>query len=780
MANQQNAHAMGLQEGYSQEQWGPWKSHGLLLQQAISELSWQENAAALRKLFVEHSKSKEGYLSRDEFIAILQRYPCCNAAYHAVFFELFDRNSDGYLNECDFLGGVLAVSPLTPHKLEAPSGQLRMQFIFLYYDANRNGRLEVEEVAMMIEHIQQLRGNPHSDAMVDATALVSLYSGPFGFAAFYDAAQKRMLNGTSPLLRTQQDLLEAIWQKQGNSPPPAQPSPCPTQSSTQTPGQQGAQQLVGRQQSAPTSPSVPGQSWPELPVETTSPSNGHSNFGHRPTSSPAQSWPELPVETTSPSNGHNSFGHRPSPSAQSWPELPVETTNPSNGHNNFGHRQSSFSMAGGQAGPRANHDDPLNHLGAGQAATPPLMGPRFAQELHVVPPPPASALRAGPTGPCAPTEYMCWPNNDPHGKGGQTLALRVVRRLMELSNGPRTDWRHTLQLVTSREMLLLCDTVVEVLRQEDSLVQVALPCRVYGDIHGQLLDLLEFFNAFSWPDKRRGDIFSMNYIFLGDFVDRGAYSCDVISLLFSLKILYPNKIFLVRGNHEDRLMNINYGFQADCVRKFVHDGEDVWERINDVFEFLPITALVEGAILCIHGGIGDSINSLDDLRGIPKPIQVVGEINSSTTRQDRMILDALWSDPTDNDSVLGVHVSPRGKNTCRFGPDRVQDFNRRNGLKLIIRAHECVQHGYEYFAGGQLLTVFSATNYCNQYNNDGAMVVLVKDDRTGEVVEHAQVIKSGTVDTSHGWNDQQFRAPSPMRRATAVESGSFDAQQGWH
>lgn len=73
--------------------------------------------------------------------------------------------------------------------------------------------------------------------------------------------------------------------------------------------------------------------------------------------------------------------------------------------------------------------------------------------------------------------------------------------------------------------------------------------------------------------------------------------------------------------------------------------------------------------------------------------------------QDRVVLDALWSDPTDNDQVLGVQSSPRGKNTCRFGPDRVQDFNRRNGLKLIIRAHECVQHGYEYFAAGQLLTV---------------------------------------------------------------------------
>ncbi|CAK0830220.1 unnamed protein product [Prorocentrum cordatum] len=136
-------------------------------------------------------------------------------------------------------------------------------------------------------------------------------------------------------------------------------------------------------------------------------------------------------------------------------------------------------------------------------------------------------------------------------------------------------------------MLTLCDNVVEILRLEDSLVEVPLPCRVYGDIHGQLLDLLEFFNAFSWPDKRRGDIFSMNYVFLGDFVDRGMYSCDVVSLLFSF-ILYPSKVFLVRGNHEDRMMNLNFGFHADCHQKFGQDGEDTWQRINDVFEFLPM------------------------------------------------------------------------------------------------------------------------------------------------------------------------------------------------
>jgi diadenosine tetraphosphatase ApaH/serine/threonine PP2A family protein phosphatase/Ca2+-binding EF-hand superfamily protein len=740
------AHAMGLQEGYSQEQWGPWKSHGLLLQQAIVELQWQESAAALIKLFKEFSHAKEGYLNREEFIAVLQKYPCCNTQYHSVFFDLFDRNQDGFLNESDFLGGILAVSPHTPHKLEAPSGQLRMQFIFLYYDANRNGRLEVDEVAKMIEHIQMLRGQPHSDAMVDATALVSLYNGPFGFAAFYDSAQKRMLNGTSPLLRTQQDLPEAVRRQasggQTSALPPAPASPLTAQS-TAGPGAPAvvAPAQVTRQQ---TSPMKPART--DVPAEVTRSSSDSSPYGGQRT--PTNIGNVSGLGTLAPQVRNGASGPPGSPGLMG---------------------------AGGlqEAGPPAVPQMP--GTSAGVAA----IGQGVPGVMHPSPTvmrsTPANSRGAFGQGAQLDAQFWQqhpnqWDSHPPQGTSANSLALRIVRRLMELSNGPRTDWRYTLQLASSKEMLLLCDTVVEILRLEDSLVAVPLPCRVYGDIHGQLLDLLEFFNAFSWPDKRRGDIFSMNYVFLGDFVDRGNYSCDVISLLFSLKILYPTKIFLVRGNHEDRLMNVNYGFQSDCVRKFAHEGEDIWERVNDVFEFLPIAALVEGLILCIHGGIGDSISTLDDLRGIPKPIQVVGEITASTTARDRMILDALWSDPTDNDSVLGVHISPRGKNTCRFGPDRVQDFNRRNGLKLIIRAHECVQHGYEYFAHGQLLTVFSATNYCNQYNNDGAMVVLVKDDRTGEVVEHAQVIKSGTVDTSHGWNDHQFRAPSPMRRA--AESGS--------
>jgi diadenosine tetraphosphatase ApaH/serine/threonine PP2A family protein phosphatase len=345
--------------------------------------------------------------------------------------------------------------------------------------------------------------------------------------------------------------------------------------------------------------------------------------------------------------------------------------------------------------------------------------------------------------------------------------LGLLRRVMELSMQPNVDWaRLAPELVRSHEALQICDAVAAHLREEDSLVEVSLPTRVYGDIHGQLPDLLQFFNAFSWPDKRRGDIFSMSYVFLGDFVDRGSYSVLVIMLLFSIKVLYPKRVFLVRGNHEDRLMNQNYGFFQDCHDVFgPADGKSVWERANDVFEFLPLAALVENQILCIHGGIGDSISSVSELRNIPKPIVIPSEISEATAHSDRIVLDALWSDPTDNDTCLGVQHSPRGTNTCRFGPDRVDAFNRANGLRLIVRAHECVQAGYEYFAGGQLLTVFSATNYCNAYQNDGAMLVLVRDEQSGEVVEHAQVIKSGSVDTSQGWQRVQYRDPSPMRTA---------------
>jgi diadenosine tetraphosphatase ApaH/serine/threonine PP2A family protein phosphatase len=317
-------------------------------------------------------------------------------------------------------------------------------------------------------------------------------------------------------------------------------------------------------------------------------------------------------------------------------------------------------------------------------------------------------------------------------------------------------------MVTSSELISLCDSVLPILQGEDSLVSIPFPARVYGDIHGNLPDLIQFFNKYAWPDKRKGDILSMNYVFMGDFVDRGSFSVEVVALLFSLKILYPTRVLLIRGNHEDRNMNYNFGFRRNCIQNFgPTDGGIVWERVNECFDYLPIAGLIGHEVLCIHGGIGDSIDSVADLVGIEKPIVVPPESvdPSSLNKVDRVVIDALWSDPVDGG---GNHLNPRGNGASRYTAERVKNFVSNNNLQFIIRAHECVQNGFEYFADGLVLTVFSASSYCNQYTNDGGMVVVVKND-DGSLEEHAQVIKTNP-DTRIGWDDSQYRQPSPMRQ----------------
>ncbi|KAF4674808.1 hypothetical protein FOL47_008686 [Perkinsus chesapeaki] len=157
----------GLQEGYSSEQWGPWRSHGLLLQQSIRQLKWQDNAAAILKLMAQYSSSvksqQQSSLSRDEFIRLLHDHSVLDddagrrriEAQH--LWDVFDRDQDGQLTETDLLAGLIAVDPFTPHDIESPSGMLRMQFIFLYFDEDRNGQLDLKEITALLMHLRQLR-----------------------------------------------------------------------------------------------------------------------------------------------------------------------------------------------------------------------------------------------------------------------------------------------------------------------------------------------------------------------------------------------------------------------------------------------------------------------------------------------------------------------------------------------------------------------------------------------------------------------------------------------
>ena len=230
---------------------------------------------------------------------------------------------------------------------------------------------------------------------------------------------------------------------------------------------------------------------------------------------------------------------------------------------------------------------------------------------------------------------------------------------------------------------------------------------------------MRLFEEYGSPSTA-GDITYIDYLFLGDYVDRGAHSLETICLLLALKVEHPEHVHLIRGNHEAADINALFGFRLECLERLGEAaGVKAWQRLNELFNWLPLAAVIEGRVLCMHGGIGRSINSIDQIEALQRPLGMEdGGI---------VLMDLLWSDPTTNDAVEGVQPSPRGPGLVTFGPDRVLDFCRNNGLQMIVRAHECVMDGFERFAQGHLITLFSATNYCGTANNAGAILVLGRD-----------------------------------------------------
>mmetsp|Transcript_80988 Transcript_80988/g.252707 ORF Transcript_80988/g.252707 Transcript_80988/m.252707 type:complete len:830 (-) Transcript_80988:43-2532(-) len=289
-------------------------------------------------------------------------------------------------------------------------------------------------------------------------------------------------------------------------------------------------------------------------------------------------------------------------------------------------------------------------------------------------------------------------------------------------------------LLHAMEVSQLCDQVLDILKGQDMMLKLRAPIKVYGDIHGQYLDLMRLFARYKAPtDGDNGDIDSMDYLFLGDFVDRGSFSLETVCLLFALKVRYPTQIHLIRGNHEDPTINAIYGFRDECRRRLKEETEDpdsCWNKFNRAFEYLPLGAIVEDKILCLHGGIGGSLKLVSEIGTMQRPLHVA---QIPQTPFEQRITDLLWSDPSDNDSVTGVTMNetrdPDGTGRIvKFGPDRVEEFLERNApLSMIIRAHECVMDGFERFANGRLITVFSATDYCGHHKNAGALLFIRRD-----------------------------------------------------
>ena len=346
----------------------------------------------------------------------------------------------------------------------------------------------------------------------------------------------------------------------------------------------------------------------------------------------------------------------------------------------------------------------------------------------------------------------------------------------------------------------LCHKARELLIEEGNVVQVDAPVTICGDIHGQFHDLMELFRV-------GGDVPDTNYLFMGDFVDRGFYSLESFLLLLCLKVRYPDRITLIRGNHESRQITTVYGFYDECIRKY--GSANVWRHCCDVFDYLALGALVlgtsanitptasneepstqetladdgefeieitnsaghvtarwprnreaflrskressalassdmgtptrngsttttayggsnknsasGGAVLCVHGGLSPLVPTIDAIRLLDRKQEVPHE---------GAMCDLLWSDPDDID---GWGLSPRGAGFL-FGSEIVRTFNHTNNLALIARAHQLVMEGFKEMFDTNIVTVWSAPNYCYRCGNVAAIMDLEEDLSNGGVV----------------------------------------------
>mmetsp|Transcript_19381 Transcript_19381/g.38377 ORF Transcript_19381/g.38377 Transcript_19381/m.38377 type:complete len:308 (-) Transcript_19381:362-1285(-) len=252
------------------------------------------------------------------------------------------------------------------------------------------------------------------------------------------------------------------------------------------------------------------------------------------------------------------------------------------------------------------------------------------------------------------------------------------------------------QHLSEVELKLLCNRLKDLLIEESNVQPVHSPVIVCGDIHGQFHDLKNLIQV-------GGDIPSKRYIFMGDFVDRGHHSVETLQLLMCYKVRFPGTVTLLRGNHESRQVTQTYGFYDECWRKY--GSVNAWKLCTEVFDYLGVACLIDGEVLCVHGGLSPDLPTLDQIRLIER----IQEIPHKGP-----FCDLMWSDPED---IQHWQPSSRGAGWL-FGSKVTNHFNHINGLQLICRAHQLVQEGFKYmFPHSELITVWSAPNYCYRCGN---------------------------------------------------------------
>lgn len=288
-------------------------------------------------------------------------------------------------------------------------------------------------------------------------------------------------------------------------------------------------------------------------------------------------------------------------------------------------------------------------------------------------------------------------------------SLRVLKSFQPLIDSYSEDttdvigYKVPVPLIAPELAEALIKETIPILQSKSSLVKIDAPCYVVGDIHGNLYDLIRILSMAKLPPHSR-------YIFLGDYVDRGQFSYEIVMLLFALQCQFPNDVVLLRGNHEFADVNSVYGFFDEMTA--LENGQYLYDQMNKAFEWLPIACLIHNKIFCVHGGISPSLNDLAQVEKVERPIKMC---------DDELIADLMWSDPTNETKTYARSTRGLG---ISYGSQLVSDYLKKNSLSSVLRGHQCVQNGIQKALDGMVYTVFSCSNYADALDNRCGLLFL--------------------------------------------------------
>ncbi|KAH3662602.1 hypothetical protein OGAPHI_005854 [Ogataea philodendri] len=317
--------------------------------------------------------------------------------------------------------------------------------------------------------------------------------------------------------------------------------------------------------------------------------------------------------------------------------------------------------------------------------------PNQSQSIDIPDPQPSPLSTSFKSGSSRPVEFA---------STQESVTLDIEDLIQRLLDAGYSGKRTKAICLKNTEIQMICSTAREIFLSQPTLLELSAPVKIVGDIHGQYSDLIRVFTKCGFPP-------ASNYLFLGDYVDRGKQSLETILLLLCYKIKYPENFFLLRGNHECAQITRAYGFYDECKRRA---NLKTWKIFIDTFNTLPIAASVASRIFCVHGGLSPVLNSIDEIKMIKRPTDVpdFGLLN-----------DLLWSDPADSPNEW--EDNERGVSYC-FNQVAINKFLNKFQFDLVVRAHMVVEDGYEFFNDRSLVTVFSAPNYCGEFDNWGAVM----------------------------------------------------------